>query len=995
MVVAALVFAFVAATQVYTDILWYNQLGYLRVFITENLAKIGLFLLASIITGLALWASMAYACKHGELQTPAPRQMPRQPRIDAEGNPVADPYQDMQELFNQNMARYREGMEKMRKALLIAVPVLLGAFIGSGLTSQWETVLLFFNREEFGTTDPEFGLDLGYFIFTLPFLNLITGFLSTVVIFSALAGVVMHYFYGGIIVHEKGIATSLFFRRHLAILATAFILLRAASLWLARYNTVQDQKSNWAGAMYTDVNAIIPVQAILAIACLLVAGLFILAALRGNWRLPMIGTAVLVIASLVAGSIYPWVIQRFQVIPNEQATEAPYIQRNIDATRAAYGLDSVQVQNYDATTSTAAGTLEGENETVSNIRLLDPNVVSGAFAQLQQFRPYYRFGQNLSVDRYTVDGVETDTVIAARELNPQQNANSSWVNRHVVYTHGYGVIAAYGNQVEADGKPKFIQSGIQATGKISEDYEPRIYFGQSSPNYSIVGGSAEDEPLELDRPQTANDQSGADAKYTFSGNGGPNIGNALNRLAYAIKFQSSDILLSDAVRAESQILYNRNPSERVQKVAPYLTVDGNPYPAIVNQQVVWIVDAYTTSNQYPYAQRASLENATADSETASGISQALPRQQVNYIRNSVKATVNAYDGSVTLYAWDDADPILKSWQKVYPGTVKPYSEMSAELIDHVRYPQDLFKVQREILNAYHVTDAGSLYARDDLWSIPNDPTNDSGKPLPPYYMSLQMPGEKQANFSLTTSFIPQQSDSNTRNVMYGFLAANGDAGTGKDGEKSADYGKLTLLELPRSSVVPGPGQAQNVFNSDTAVSTELNLLRQGASNVINGNLLTLPVGGGILYVQPVYVQSSGDAAYPSLRRVLVGFGEKVGFAPTLEEALNELFSGSSGADTVADAGVDESEAAEASSSSADSPSLQSALADAQKAMKDADAAMKAGDWSAYGDAQKRLSEALQKALDAEGVEGTVVTEPSASPSATASSTASASATTNG
>ncbi|MDO4898765.1 MAG: UPF0182 family protein [Rothia sp. (in: high G+C Gram-positive bacteria)] len=990
-IVAVAVAVFVFATQVYTDILWYNQLGYLRVFVTENLTRAGVFAIVALVSGLAIWASLFYAFKRGETQERAPRRpatsSQSSPRLDANGNPVPDPYAEFQEIFNQNMAKYRDSVDSMRKVLLILVPVLLGAFIGAGAMSQWETVLLFFNGETFGSTDAEFGMDLGFFMFTLPFLNLLTGVLRTVVIFSAMAALVTHYFYGGIQVHEKGIITTTAFRRHFAVLGAIFLALTATVLWLDRYNATQDQSGSWAGAMYSDVNSIIPVKAILAIAALLVAALFAFATLKGNWRLPIIGTAVLIIASLVAGSLYPWVVQRFQVVPNEQAAEAPYIQRNIDATRAAYGLDGIEVTNYDATTSTAAGALKGESETISNIRLLDPNVVSGAFAQLQQFRPYYQFGQNLSVDRYSINGVETDTVIAARELNPEQNADSSWVNRHVVYTHGYGVIAAYGNQVEADGKPKFIQSGIQATGDISKSYEPRIYFGETSPEYSIVGGSSEDEPLELDRPQTTDDESGADAKYTFTGNGGPNIGNPFNRLAYAIKYQSSDILLSDAVRPESQILYDRNPSARVKKVAPYLTVDGNPYPAIVDDQVVWIVDAYTTSSQYPYSQASELENATADSDTATGAAQALPNQRVNYIRNSVKATVNAYDGSVTLYAWDDKDPVLKTWQKVYPGTVKPYSEMSASLISHVRYPQDLFKVQREILNAYHVTNANSLYAGDDLWSIPNDPTNNSGKPLPPYYMSLQMPGESSANFSLTTSFIPQQSDSNTRNVMYGFLSANGDAGTGKDGEKSENYGKLSLLELPRSSVVPGPGQAQNVFDSDTAVSTELNLLRTGASKVINGNLLTLPVGDGILYVQPVYVQSSGDAAYPSLRRVLVGFGENVGFAPTLDEALNELFGGSSGAKTAADAGVNEAKAANATDAKAadsaapsDAAGLQGALEDARTAMQDADKAMKAGDWTAYGEAQNRLNDALQRALEAEGIEGTVAPQPSPSAS---------------
>ncbi|MDN5605152.1 MAG: UPF0182 family protein, partial [Kocuria sp.] len=778
----------------------------------------------------------------------------------------------------------------------------------------------------------------------------------------------------GIVVHEKGISTTKALKVQMGIIAAILLLVLAANFWLARYSTLLSNKGSWTGALFTDVNAVMPTNAILAIAALIVALLFAYSAFAGRWRLPLIGTAMLLVVSLVAGGLYPWVVQRFQVTPTEQSMENEYIQRNIDMTRSAYGLSDLKTQDYDATVDTDKGALDGDTPTVSNIRLLDPNVVSNSFAQLQQFRPYYQFGKTLAVDRYNVDGKNEDTVISARELNPDQN--QGWYNQHVVYTHGYGVVAAYGNQVEADGKPKFMQEGIAAKGVISEDYEPRIYFGQSSPDYSIAGGSDDDSKLELDRPQSADDEGSGDAKYTYSGDGGPKLGNWFNRLAYAIKYQSSDLLLSDAVRPDSQILYNRDPGDRVKKVAPYLTVDGNPYPAIVDNKVVWMVDAYTTSSGYPYSTPTSLGDATQDSQTEAGGSKALPNDKVNYIRNSVKATVNAYDGSVDLYAWDDQDPVLKSWQKVFPTTVKSYKDMSADLIDHVRYPEDLFKVQRELLNKYHVDDANSFYANDDVWQTPKDPTQDEAQDLPPYYMSLQMPGDQRTRFSLTSSFIPQQSDSNTRNVMYGFVSANGDAGTGKDGEKDPDYGKIDLLELPRNSVVPGPGQAQNLFDSDTEVSTELNLLRQGASRVVNGNLLTLPVGGGILYVQPVYVQSSGDASYPTLRRVLVGFGEKVGFAPTLDEALNKLFGGESGAQTAQDAGVDSSEADAGeggseggSSSGGESPDLKKSLDEANKAMQDSSEAMKNGDWAAYGKAQDRLNKALDDALKADGAQG--------------------------
>jgi uncharacterized protein len=980
-IVIALIIAFVFATQVYTNVLWYDQLGFLSVYVRENLIKIAAFVVAGLVMAGLIYISLRIAWSSRPADRPAPK--PRAPR---EGG-GQDPMADLQAVFNQNMERYQRALEPMRRLLMIVIPVVIGLFSASTILTQWDTIMLFLFQEPFGETDPEFGLDMGFYMFTLPFLRMVLGFLITALIFSGIAGLIMHYLYGGVVVQERGIKTTKAFKLHLGIIAAVLLIALAVNFWLGRYATLQSNSGEWSGALYTDVNAVIPTNAILAVAALLVAVMFIYSTVAGRWRIPLIGTAMLLVISLVAGGLYPWIVQRFQVNPTEQTLESEYIQRNIDMTRDAYGLSGMEMQDYDATVDAGEGALGGDTPSISNIRLLDPNVVSSAFAQLQQFRPYYQFGETLSVDRYDIDGQTRDTVISARELNPNQN--QGWYNQHVVYTHGFGVIAAYGNQVEADGSPRFMQSGITATGDISQDYQPRIYFGETSPEYSIVGGAEGDDDLELDRPQTTDDDESNDASTTFSGNGGPSVGNWFNRLAYAIKYQSSDLLLSEAVRPESQILYDRDPSSRVEQVAPYLTVDGNPYPAIVDGQVKWIVDAYTTSKDYPYSTPTELGDATTDSQTQAGVTQALPNEQVNYIRNSVKATVNAYDGSVELYAWDDEDPVLKAWQKVFPDTVKPYSEMSSELMDHVRYPEDLFKVQRELLNRYHVTDSNSFYANDDVWEIPNDPTQDAATDLPPYYQSLQMPGEDQAAFSLTSSFIPQQSDGNSRNVMYGFLAANGDAGTGEDGVKAEDYGKLDLLELPRSSVVPGPGQAQNLFNSDTDVSTELNLLRQGASEVVNGNLLTLPVGDGILYVQPVYVQSSGDASYPTLRRVLVGFGEKVGFAPTLEEALDEVFGGNSGANTAADAGVDAAEADSQGETGADndgaspesggSGGLDGALQDANQALQDADEAMKAGDWTAYGEAQDRLSKALDQALEADGVSGESAS-PSPSPS---------------
>ena len=944
-VVAVVVVGFIFFANVWTDVLWYQQLGYFQVFLTENLSRILMFFVGFALMFVAVFFAI---------------------RIAYRARPVYAPDSEMRD----NLNRYQAQLEPVRRVVMVGVPILFGLFAGSAAASQWQKVLLFFNQQPFNQPDPLFGLDISFYVMTLPFLGFVTGFLISVVVVAGIAGILTHYLYGSIRLMERGVFTSRAAQIHLAVTGAAFLILLGVNFWLDRYSALQSNGGRWAGALYTDVNAVIPTKAILAVAAVLVAILFIVAAVIGRWRLPVIGTAMLVITSILAGGVYPWVIQQFQVRPSEQTLEKDYIERNIKMTRAAYGLDQIQVDRYNATNTANTGALAPDAQTTANIRLLDPNLISDAFAQLEQYRPYYQFPKSLNVDRYEVDGKIQDTVIAVRELNPVNVATNQqgWLNQHVVYTHGYGVVAAKGNKFTVDGKPEFLQSGIPSTGVLGNDstYQPRIYFGENSPEYSIVGAPAGKTPREQDRPSGKEGE--ADNQYTFEGNGGPNVGTFFNKILYSIKFQSSDLLLSDGVNPESQILYDRNPRERVQKVAPYLTVDGNAYPAVVDGRVKWIVDGYTTSQYYPYSQQAQLSAATTDSRTSTGRSVALPNSSVNYIRNSVKATVDAYDGAVTLYAWDDQDPILKAWQKVYSTSLKPYSEMSGDIMSHVRYPEDLFKVQRELLGRYHVTEPGSFYQAKDVWSVPNDPTVSTDVKQPPFYMSLQMPDQKKPAFQLTSSYIPQIVNGTARNVLYGFLAADSDAGNQK-GVKADTYGKLRLLQIPPEIQVPGPGQAQNKFNSDPTVSQALNLLRQGASEVLNGNLLTLPVGGGILYVQPVYLKSTGETSYPTLQRVLVAFGDKVGFAPTLDGALKQLFGGDSGA-----AAGDSANTGHTPATTGQTPPVSAgAQADLKAALEAANAAIKAGqtalaggDFAAYGEEQKKLAAALQKALDAEG-----------------------------
>ena len=888
--VAALLLVGSVVSSVATEVLWFRQLGFSRVYLTQLGVRAGLFVAGGLLMAAAVVVSMALAYRKRPIYAPVP-------------GPAA------------SLDRYREGLEPLRRVLTVVLPLLLGLFAGSAASSRWQTVLLWWNRQPFGELDPVFGHDIGFYVFSLPFLRLVVGLLTAVVLLAGLAGAATHYLYGGLRLVGPGPRTTTAARVQLAVTAAVLVALQAASYWLDRYATLTNSHRRFDGASFTDVTVVVPARAILAIAALICAVLFVVTAVRGNWRFPAAGVGLLVVTAVVAGGIVPAVVQRVQVTPNEASVEAPYIEDNIGATRAAFGIADTQVQQYSPTTEGVAGALSGDAATTASTRILDPAIVSPTFAQNQQVRGFYQFPSPLDVDRYTIDGQSQDVVVAVRELREAGIGGTSWVNTRTAYTHGYGLVAAAADAKQSNGEPTYLEGGIPSSG-VLPDYEPRIYFGEESPEYSIVGAPEGARPQEIDYPTD-----GGEVRNTFSGDGGPSVGNYLERALYAVKFRDANILLSSAVNPESEILYDRDPRERVQKVAPYLTLDSDPYPTVVGGRVQWVVDGYTTSDEYPYSQPQVLEEATADTLTSAGAVAALPPDDVNYLRNSVKATVDAYSGEVVLYAWDESDPVLKAWQGAFPATVQPLSAMSAELMSHVRYPEDLFKVQRTVMASYHVTDPGSFYSQNDFWRVPVDPTGSAtttaaaapaagatpapiaieGAVQPPYYLTLQMPQQDAATFSLTSTYIPRnQNGEAARNILTGFLAVDADAGD-TAGQKREGYGQLRLLQLPTEGTVNGPGQVQNAFNTNPAVGQFLNLLRQGSSTVRYGNLLTLPVGDGLLYVEPVYVQSTGETAYPTLQRVLVAFGDEIGFAPTLDEALDQVFEGNSGV-TTRDAG---------------------------------------------------------------------------------------------
>ncbi|WP_420837621.1 UPF0182 family protein [Agromyces aureus] len=943
-VLAVLVIAFFVFTGLYADVLWYDQLGFLEVLTTQWIARTVLFIIGFLAMAVPVWASIQIAYRTRPVYAK----------------------------FNSQLDRYQEVFEPLRRLAMYGVPVVLGIFAGVSTSSRWDLTLTWLNRTPFGSTDPQFGFDLGFYVFELPFYRSIVGFASAVVLLSLLLVAATNYLYGAIRVNGREVVISKSARVQIAITAGLYLLLQGVSIWLDQYATVTETGSLITGAAYTDVNAVIPGRQILAVAAAIVAVLFIVTAIIGRWRLPLVGVALLVVSSLLIGSLYPWVVQRFQVDPSPRTLEAEYIQRNIDLTRDAYGIADAEEIPFEAQTTAEPGALRADAETTANIRLMDPLVISPAFQQLEQFRQYYQFPDALDVDRYEIDGKTQDTVVAVRDLKVSGLGDAeTWYNSHIVYTHGYGLVAAAGNQRSAGGQPVFLQSGIPSTGALGE-FEPRVYFGETSPDYSIVGAPEGTKPVELDYP--AGGENDEQTQTTFTGDGGPKLDNIFTKLVYALKFQSEQIFLSDAVNTSSQILYERDPIERVRKAAPYLTPDSDAYPSVVDGRVVWIVDAYTLTDQYPYSNKVSMSEAIADSET---LPQTLPFDEVNYIRNSVKATVDAYDGSVTLYAWDDEDPILKTWQKVFPTTVKPMSEMSGDLMTHVRYPADLFKMQRAVLGRYHVTDAGAFYSREDAWTTPKEPTEPANTTLlqPPYYLTMQMPGQDAPSYSLYTTFIPEASGEQSRNVLRGYLAVDADAGS-TDGKRAEGYGKLRLLTLPEDDNVPGPGQVQATFNSDPTVSQSLNLLKQGQSDVINGNLLTVPVGGGLLYVQPVFVKSTGNTSYPLLQKVLVAFGDDIAFQDTLDLALDVLFGGDSGADAGDNAvdpnappetptegdGTGDGTETPTDGTTGQSAEMQQLLRDASGFLKAKQAALADGDWAAYGAADAQLAETIAKML---------------------------------
>ncbi|KUF16189.1 UPF0182 family membrane protein [Streptomyces silvensis] len=928
-VLAVLAMAFVMFAGFWTDWLWYRSVHYSSVFTTTLTTKIGLFFVFGLLMAAAVGVNIWLAHR---LRPPLSAMSMEQQSLD----------------------RYRMAIAPYKKWLLIGITALVGLIAGASAAGQWRTWLMWVNGVPFHQKDPQFHLDVAFYAFDLPWYRFLLGFGFAATVLAVIAAALTHYLYGGLRITSPGGRATAAATGHLSVLIGIFVALKAVAYWLDRYGLAvksSDFKAtgNWTGLRYVDANAYLPAKTILFCIAVICALLFFATLWRRTWQLPVIGFGLMVLSAILIGGLYPAIVQKFQVQPNEQAKESPYVEKNLEATRKAYGIGGTDVTEYPGVSKTQDKTkLRDDVAGAASLRLLDPNIVSPTFQQRQQMKNYYGFPSNLDVDRYkTKDGKVQDTVIGLRELNLDGIPKNNWINDHFRYTHGYGVVAAKGTEADDQGRPKFTESDLPSKGSLGK-YEQRIYYGEKTTQYSIVGG-----------PQKEIDYSDDDGEKTtsYKGKSGVNLSNPLNRAAYAVSFGEPQMLYSGAIGEGSRIMYNRTPKERVEAVAPWLTIDGDAYPAVVGNKIQWIVDAYTTTNGYPYASRTTLGDTTADSLTAKNNQRAVVAQQnqVNYIRNSVKATVDAYTGDVKLYEWDTKDPVLKTWRKAFPGTVKDKSEISADLLDHLRYPQDLFKVQRELLTRYHVKDAETFLSGSEVWQVPDDPTNQTSSAVPPYYLSMKMPGQKQQDFSLTTSFNP-----NGRDNLSAFMSVNAEPGTD-------DYGKIRILKMPSSTTVDGPKQVQSKFNSNEAIAEQIRLLKGGDSEVDYGNLLTVPLDGGLLYVEPVYVKGGG-LKYPLLKKVLVTYGNKIAFEDTLDKALNVVFGAESATPVEPpDKGdkPDPDKEKPPATGDSDNPELQKAINDAQEAIDEGNTALEGQDWEAYGKAQKKLQDALQRAEDAQ------------------------------
>ena len=861
LVVIVLIFSLRGIAGFYTDYLWFGSVHLTSVWAGVVATKLALAAVFSAVFFLAMWLNLAVA----DRMAPSYR--------------LAGPEDEF-------VQRYREAVGPHVGKVRVVASVIFALLVGTGAAAQWNKWLLFRNSVPFGLKDPQFHKDIGFFVFRLPFYSYLVswGFLAIVVI--TIVSVVAHYLNGGIRLQARSNRVTPYVKAHISLLLAALALLKAIGYYLQRYNLDFSTRGVVNGALYTDVKAQLPALTLLILISLVALGLFIYNIRLQGWVLPIIGVGLWAFVSLVVGAIYPAIIQKFRVQPAENALERPYLQRNMSSTLTAYGLDHVQVTQYPYTPQLTATDLTLDAQTVRNIRLWDAAFAPQTYQKLQEIRSYYQFpSQDLSIDRYPLNGEETQTLVAVRELNPSDLPEQGWVNTHLQYTHGYGAVLSPANAATPDGNPVFNISDIPPTNTpgvgAPRITRPQVYYGLGMDGFVIA--NTQQKELDYQRP----DGSNVTAHYT--GDGGVQLSSFLKRAAFALRFGDINTLISGQITSSSRVLWVRDIQQRVAKAAPFLQLDADPYAAIVNGRIVWIQDAYTTTDHFPYSQFAD----TSSLPNGSGLNQTF-----NYVRNSVKVVVDAYTGDMKFYIMDSSDPIVTAYAKAFPKLFLPATDMSSDLRAHLRYPEDLFRIQTSLYGRYHIQGINDFYNAADAWNVaqsggegpPNGSlqtlTTDaqgfvvagSQKRMDPQYLLMRLPGAQNATFLLLQALVPISQGDKQQNLAA-FMVAQSDP---------SEYGRLQVFEMPPGLTVDGPALVDARIAADKTVSSQITFVNQQGSQVQLGNIVVIPIQGSLIYVRPFYIESARNPL-PQLSEVIVVSGNKVAMETTLQQALSDVF----------------------------------------------------------------------------------------------------------
>ncbi len=892
--------------RLYTDYLWFvHDVGYPQVFGRVLSAKLTLFLTVSI--GFFLFALVNLVVANrvvGSVEEPAFA------------------------LRGGRIVRITRAVRVSTFWLLVLGVLVFALFLGLTAVGAWNEFLLFRHAQLFGVKEPLFGQDVGFYVFRLPFLSFLTG-LMVFATLAVLVGIGSFYYFNRALGWLGGMPTFLpSVKPHLLILATLFLLTFAWYLWLGRYDLVFSDHDQFFGAGYTDVHATLPILN-LTVFGLLIAAVLCLISLRpgAGLLLPVGGFGAVILFWVVASMFYPPMVQRFVVVPNQLERERPYIERHLEFTRRAYQLDRVKVRTMNVREELTAADLRGAQGSLENLRLWDYRPLSQVYNSLQALKPYYRF-VDIDVDRYRIEGKVRQVLLSVRELNLEGLPAEAqrWQNLHLLYTHGYGLVMNPVNAATSEGQPLLLIRDLPpVTPPDIPLKNPAVYFGENITQYAIVRSRLK----ELDYPMLTGSGSEENVYTTYAGDGGVPIGGFLSRLMFAIRLQDSNLLLSRDLTAESRLLFRRHIAERVRALFPFFLWDDDAYPVIADGEIVWVYDGYTCSRNYPY----SKPFLSADQRL----------RQFNYLRNSVKVTIHAYTGEVNAYIADESDPIIRAYRQAFPGLFKPLDAMPAALRSHIRYPLDLFSVQARLLELYHTTDARIFFNKEDAWQVAREVlVNEEPKPMVPYYVMMQPPGESEPRYMLTLPFTPLNRDN-----LVGWLAAHCDPDR---------YGELILYRFPKERLVYGPAQIEARINQNPEIAQQLNLWNQQGSRVFRGNLLVIPLGNSMLYFEPIYLQAAYEAAIPELKKVILASGSRVVMTDTVEEGLAQLLG-----EAKPSPGVRRPPGATAPAPTPfPTTDMRALVQQANRVYREAQDALKQGDWATYGARMKTLEQLLRQ-----------------------------------